>query len=624
MMIAFASIARAATPTPVAPVQLTLENLSSVISRTDRSSAARKLKTAYDLFQAGKFSQARAIAGTLSDSKDFGDYSHWLTAAALRGEAEATLRARKSNAALEAARGARRATLEIEADFPGSPFIKQLPRDLGLSELILADAEALAGKSRFPKALEYYERAFHRLSTSNSLSRVRAESLERFGRACSQARDKARKSSKTARAECEGWVTRFLALYPSGSTELKAIAQVFLAAPDGESATISASNPKLTQTYRAPDLDQVAIDAAFEDFRKENYGNARDAFRKFLADFPRSAHRFRAQYWLAESLKRKGGRSGQDEARGLLEGLMSDAPLSYYAVLASFSTGRSIDSTIQKSLPPIADSDPSLGGSEQRRVRRTRAFIAERAYELVGLELRDLRIGNALSNEFLMFLAAINFESRNYSNAFFLITELIQRGYRGIFTEYGVRMVFPVVHWDLVKKCAADARLDPVLVLSLMKQESAFDSGAVSTAGAMGLMQLMPATAVLTDGKITRAELVEIEPNIRTGTRYLGKLLERFDGNIALALAGYNAGPNVAERWYRALPEGKGVLEFIESIPYKETREYVSTIIRNYYWYSKTLSKDPAVPLEFFWKPLESRKDKAKEASRIRRRSESA
>ena len=91
-----------------------------------------------------------------------------------------------------------------------------------------------------------------------------------------------------------------------------------------------------------------------------------------------------------------------------------------------------------------------------------------------------------------------------------------------------------------------------------------------------------------------------MDKNIEAGTKYLAKLLVRFNGNISLALAGYNAGPNAADRWYRESNYKKDGMQFIETIPYKETREYVQSIIRNYYWYAKKL-KDAEKPFTYFW-----------------------
>jgi soluble lytic murein transglycosylase len=98
-------------------------------------------------------------------------------------------------------------------------------------------------------------------------------------------------------------------------------------------------------------------------------------------------------------------------------------------------------------------------------------------------------------------------------------------------------------------------------------------------------MQVMYATALDTEPTIDRVRLMKEDENLRIGVRYLKQLLNRFDGNYALALAGYNAGPTAAARWLRDF-KGKGLLEYIESITYKETREYVAAILRNYLWYS--------------------------------------
>jgi soluble lytic murein transglycosylase len=201
-----------------------------------------------------------------------------------------------------------------------------------------------------------------------------------------------------------------------------------------------------------------------------------------------------------------------------------------------------------------------------------------------------------------MYLAALATEARAYNTAFGILSDLIARGYDGATSADFLAMVFPLEHLDEIRKQSGLNDLDPVLVLSLIKQESAFDKGAISSTGALGLMQLMPATASDTDPSVDRADLVEPSTNVRVGTKYLKHLLTRFNGNIVLALAGYNAGPNAADRWFREQGSKRGMLDFIETIPYKETREYVASIIRNYYWYSRKLTpNEPSKPLSFFW-----------------------
>jgi hypothetical protein len=247
------------------------------------------------------------------------------------------------------------------------------------------------------------------------------------------------------------------------------------------------------------------------------------------------------------------------------------------------------------------DTDPWLQAGEALHLKRAKAFIAEQAYDLAALELKDLKARDGLTSPFLVYLAMLNYAAGNHRNGFQVLQDLIQRGYPGIFSTFGLQMIFPTPFLNEIKKNAVELGVDPILILSLIKQESAFDEDANSSTGASGLMQLMPATASETEPTISSAELLEADANIRVGTKYLKKLLGRFNGNIALALASYNAGPHAVDRWLKDTPQKKGMLVFIEAIPYKETREYVAAIIRNYFWYSRQLSGISRKDLNYFW-----------------------
>jgi soluble lytic murein transglycosylase len=119
-------------------------------------------------------------------------------------------------------------------------------------------------------------------------------------------------------------------------------------------------------------------------------------------------------------------------------------------------------------------------------------------------------------------------------------------------------------------------------LMSIARRESAFNSHARSPVGARGLMQMMPATAkqvarekafTLTDEKA----LLDSDVNIHLATYYVSSLLEKYNGNLIAALAGYNAGPNKVDRWLESAPVTFD--QFIESIPYRETREYVKAVL---------------------------------------------
>lgn len=126
--------------------------------------------------------------------------------------------------------------------------------------------------------------------------------------------------------------------------------------------------------------------------------------------------------------------------------------------------------------------------------------------------------------------------------------------------------------------------IDPNLVAAIIREESHFNPKAVSSAGALGIMQIMPSTGAFIAKELDRDFEVKylLDPSfsIELGSWYLGHLAKRFDGDLVLAIAGYNAGPGAAARWKETLPPELD--EFIESIPYAETRSYAKKVLRSY------------------------------------------
>ncbi len=147
------------------------------------------------------------------------------------------------------------------------------------------------------------------------------------------------------------------------------------------------------------------------------------------------------------------------------------------------------------------------------------------------------------------------------------------------------RILFPEPWWGTIRAEAAKNGLDPYLVASLIRQESEFNPNAISYANAYGLMQLLPRVGremARQEGmrNFRTFQLLDPETNIRLGTRYLHQMLDRFGGVPAYALAAYNAGDYRVADWQTAGPYS-GIDEFVESIPFSETRGYVQAILRN-------------------------------------------
>ncbi len=145
---------------------------------------------------------------------------------------------------------------------------------------------------------------------------------------------------------------------------------------------------------------------------------------------------------------------------------------------------------------------------------------------------------------------------------------------------YFLKMYYPAKYVDTIRKHAKKNGLDPYLVMALIHQESAFNPKAHSSVGAMGLMQLMPATARELGnrlrGSFSTSRLENPDFNIELGTYHLKHMIDLFDGNVQLAVASYNAGQGNVMRWKRS--NRRPMDELLESIPFPETRNYVKRV----------------------------------------------
>ena len=145
--------------------------------------------------------------------------------------------------------------------------------------------------------------------------------------------------------------------------------------------------------------------------------------------------------------------------------------------------------------------------------------------------------------------------------------------------------LFPRLYWSDIQKYSEENQLDPFLVAGLIRQESEFHAGAVSRARALGLMQILPSTGrkLAHEIKLRRFSsnmLLDPTVNVQMGTRYFRGLLDELEGTQQYALAAYNAGPHRVAEW-RSNGQYRDVNEFVESIPFTETREYVQAVMRN-------------------------------------------
>ncbi len=171
--------------------------------------------------------------------------------------------------------------------------------------------------------------------------------------------------------------------------------------------------------------------------------------------------------------------------------------------------------------------------------------------------------------------------------------------------QAAMRLAYPMVRTPELFAYSQRFGLDPFLVMGIMRQESTYQEFVISHAGAIGLVQIMPRTgarvaALMGEHRYSPGDLEDPAVNIRYGTFYLSKLMERFGGAYPLAVASYNGGPHNVSRWMRQIRGELTLPEFVELIPWEETRDYVKRVSGHYAVYTRLYGPDGAalvVPL---------------------------
>jgi soluble lytic murein transglycosylase len=304
---------------------------------------------------------------------------------------------------------------------------------------------------------------------------------------------------------------------------------------------------------------------------------ALSVYEGYLDEFPQGRRWEEASYWAARIRLARGDAEG---GMRLLDRLQADEPFSYYTVLTADLLDRPF---VVDTLPPGPDGDGP-------------AWMAEALDELTLFE--SLGLPRALTHHTDELVRRARDDAD--TTAFYALAEgLNERGrsFDGINLGWEMRragedwnlrllrIVYPFPYRDMVVREAAEWGVNPFLLAALIRQESAWVSDIVSSAGAIGLMQVMPATGRGLARRVgledfTPASLESPEVNLHLGARFLVDVLERYGPDLPLVLSAYNAGPTRAERW-RTFPEAGDPLRLTERIPFGETRGYVKNVTRN-------------------------------------------
>lgn len=333
----------------------------------------------------------------------------------------------------------------------------------------------------------------------------------------------------------------------------------------------------------------------------------------------------KVQYWISTALIKTG-----EEKKGsnLLNKMMTKSPFSFYSIvalkdIAKESKSKSEEELLEKLITkdnPIKINFSHLSAQTVDSIKRMNVWhrlgfdrfgALESRYLLTltndsGLDQTLMKANYQEFREYLIvnLIKYLN-EQGKYISSFKLFQDNVDQNTFPMNLRL-VKLIFPTEYFELIKKNSKD--LDPLIVISLMRQESAFNPHATSSVGAKGLMQLMPATAKRFNKKVKVKHLSDPEINIAIGTKYLKLLVDRFEGNLIYTLASYNAGEHRIDRWRKEIFRNNDPLSTIESIPYEETRNYVKLIYRNNFFYNILLSKtNLKTPLDETFKLTETK-----------------
>jgi|GEM_PF-397374 soluble lytic murein transglycosylase len=322
--------------------------------------------------------------------------------------------------------------------------------------------------------------------------------------------------------------------------------------------------------------------------------DAYDDFSMYLESRPKGKLSGQFLYWKARTAERLGR---PEEAGVLFERVCSSSPQSFYCLMSEVrrsgqgvqeaaGAGEPLEVQAVSVVMPPALTKALPAASAEKAFRRSPRYQAAEELLLLGLseqasiEIDLLARNHSEDKAALVELANLLYDASDFYRAF----RIYRVHLSGSNEKEHLPLGYPMRLVESVKEKAPSEAADPFLVAAVMREESHFNPGAVSPVGALGLMQIMPSTGKqiakeLGEG-FRKGSLLDPGTSIRFGSWYLGQILKRFNGDAVLAIAGYNAGPNAAARWAAALPVETD--EFVESIPYEETRGYVKRVLRSY------------------------------------------
>lgn len=364
----------------------------------------------------------------------------------------------------------------------------------------------------------------------------------------------------------EDFILYRLTKYVSGEEQNNLYRQIFTQFSEGK--------------YAADAVANLFWDA----YQRQDYQDARLLGNIHIRDYQNTISAPKVLFWMAKLDAQKGNKN---EAKGLYQRILQKYPDSYYAYRANKSLGYSKYSDWK--------TKPSHRLPEKTAYIEfpyKYANISDDNRKIVDtiLKLNDFKLIQEIDENNKALSSWIKYKEGEYGTSAILARDFIDDlAEKPDFEDSIYKLAYQLHYQDIINEKAREYRLDPYLVTSIIREESYFNKKAQSIAGASGLMQLMPSTAryIANQKGIPysgASSLFNPNTNINLGCAYLNYVKKSLHNDDMLVVASYNGGPNAVQTWKDNL-NYKSFDEFIENIPYPETKEYIKKVFRSYWVY---------------------------------------
>ena len=401
------------------------------------------------------------------------------------------------------------------------------------------------------------------------------------------------------------------AVYPAANSYAAALARVgnyFVRKGEWKTAadyyrTLLAGFPQ------SPSAREASWRSAWNSFLQGDQDAAARAMADHIARFPDSPHVPAALYWLGRIAEDAGAEA---ESRQFYKSVRERFVQSYYALqagerLKGLGSDSSSDRQDTKPPPfPVSSASLNIARRDVLPVQPCTLLapsealqpflaLADLGLTEIGEEYLIAQLSDQPDSADLLLALGLSRAAQGKSSAALLnakraVPKALEYDFSALPKKYW-ELFFPKDYWKLIQRQARLNGLDPYVVMGLIRQESAFNPRAVSSANALGLMQILPSTVSRTRrGRIRAAQrLFDPAYNVPFGCRHLRAMLRIFNGSLEQALAAYNAGDSRVRNWI-SQREFRDEVEFLETIPIPATRGYVEAVLRDAAIYRRLLS----------------------------------